>query len=61
MKVTDSTFELTKTGAVENGFAVVDGFGADDDAAGFGVDAVVDATGVVDAGVVTPAADASGP
>ena len=25
MKVTDSTFELTKTGAVENGFAVVDG------------------------------------
>lgn len=25
MTVTDSTFELTKTGAVENGFAVVDG------------------------------------
>ena len=25
MTITDSTFELTKTGAVENGFAVVDG------------------------------------
>ena len=48
---------------VDAGFGV-DGFAADDDAAGFGVDAGAGvAAGVVDdaAGVATPAADASGP